>query len=54
MQLNNGLLSNITDFIKKRLIECFGLVLITFFFLYISSNKLDDALVAELKKALNG
>ena len=34
MQLNNGLLSNITDFIKKRLIECFGLVLITFFFLF--------------------
>ena len=34
MQLNNGLLSNIPDFIKKRLIECFGLVLITFFFLF--------------------
>ena len=35
MQLNNSLFGNIANFIKKRLIEFFGLVLITFFFFFI-------------------
>ena len=34
MQLNSSLFGNIADFIKRRLIEFFGLILITFFFLY--------------------
>ena len=34
MQLNSGLFGNIANFIKRRLIEFFGLILITFFFLY--------------------
>ena len=34
MQLNNSLFDNIANFIKKRLIEFFGLILITLFFLY--------------------
>ena len=34
MQLNNNLFGNITNFIKKRLIEFFGLILIAFFLLY--------------------
>ncbi len=34
MQLNSTLLGNITKFIKNRLIEFLGLILITFFFFY--------------------
>ena len=34
MQLNSSLFSNIADFIKKRLIEFFGLILVTFFFFF--------------------
>ncbi len=34
MQLNSGLFGNIANFIKRRLIEFFGLILIAFFFLY--------------------
>ena len=34
MQLNNSLFDNISNFIKRRLIEFFGLILIAFFFFY--------------------
>ena len=34
MQLNSGIFVSITNFIKRRLIEFFGLILITFFLLY--------------------
>ena len=34
MQLNSSLFGNMANFIKKRLIEFFGLILITFFFFY--------------------
>ena len=34
MQLNSSLFDNITNFIKRRLIEFFGLILIAFFLLY--------------------
>ena len=34
MQLNNNLFGNIVNFVKKRLIEFFGLILVTFFFFF--------------------
>ena len=34
MQLNSSFFSNISGFIKRRLIEFFGLILITFFIIY--------------------
>ena len=34
MQLNSSFLGNISGFIKRRLIEFFGLILITFFIIY--------------------
>ncbi len=34
MQLNNSFFDNISNFIKRRLIEFFGLILIAFFFFY--------------------